>query len=50
MGCGPGLPPERGKDGETKFGFTISQRVRIKCSDFFSGWVGHVLAFSDWWQ
>jgi len=48
MACGPGSRPRKGKEGETKFGFVIDQRVRIADKkDWFHGWVGHVLAFDE---
>lgn len=47
MRCGPGNsdPPLRGKEGQSKFGLTIGERVVIIKDTFFKDWHGHVLAF-----
>lgn len=45
--CGPCKPPAHSKLGETKFGFTIGERVRVIESLIFKGWHGHVRSFED---
>ena len=45
IGCGSRIRPARGQKGESKFGFTIGQRVRVAGKDF-NNWVGHVRAFN----
>ncbi|NMB47945.1 hypothetical protein GYA13_00680 [Candidatus Kuenenbacteria bacterium] len=48
MPCGPCSPPKRGQAGETKFGFTVDQRVMvIEKGDCFYGWHGHVRTFDN---
>ena len=39
--------PQRGQEGESKFGFTIGQRVEVTQGRHFQGWRGHVRAFAS---
>lgn len=43
--CGPCNPPPRGKPGETQFGLTVGDRVKVTENDCFLGWHGHVRGF-----
>ncbi|MCL5666476.1 MAG: hypothetical protein M1383_01770 [Patescibacteria group bacterium] len=39
------IGPDRGKDGESKFGFTVGQRVQVTEDQHFKDWHGHVRTF-----
>lgn len=39
-------PPPRGRCGETKFGFTIGERVEVTDDPNFQGWFGHIRCFN----
>ncbi len=45
--CGSFMPPPSAKQGESKFGFTASQRVKVIKDTHFQDWHGHVRAFRD---
>ena len=44
---GMNIPPLRGETGESGFGLAIGGRVRIVDDRHFTGWHGHVRAFSE---
>lgn len=48
MCCGADSGPERGKEGETKFGFVIGDEVEVIKDKDFTGWGGHVRAFKQY--
>lgn len=47
--CGGGMivPPLKGRNGESRFGFAIGDHVEVVNDTHFRGWRGHVRAFSD---
>ena len=39
--------PRQGKPGESKFGLTVGDRVRVREDHFFKGWEGRVRCFDE---
>jgi len=51
MGCAlPGgviVAPPRDQTDETKWGFTVGDRVEVMSDSYFQGWFGHVRSFDS---